>query len=343
MENVLLCVGNILITTENLRSRLVEHRVLDKIVIAKFPSFTSNNKVCSHLLWMIANYLEKRFVVTDTIIFAMLEKTFAALAKFPSKQNIEEALYIVLFSLSRKGKTAEKVEYLVQLNGIKLCLHYFSQYVGLEVTKHIGVCLCICKSVAEAGYFEDFPANFAEVPAVHQVVMEHLLFGAKRTDLRVSACSVLTSLLRADRRFGFIDQVGRELDRILQLLYERDEQLSCEIYVLLHDFLVSVELEHSNDFVVSHLSVRAADQLVDFMLESLTFETDVELLDAILTVLGGFLDTGRILEEEQSHKTNIVVEHALKVSYLDNLEHLQSHPAQKIKEKVLELIKEYFS
>ena len=343
MENLLLCVGNLLTTTESLRSRLVEHRVLDKIVIAKFHSFTSNHKLCSHLLWMVTNYLEKRFVVTDTVIFSMLEKTFAALAKFPSRQNIEEALYIVFFSLTRKGKTAEKIDCLVQLGGIKLCLHYFTQHVGLEATKHVGVCLCICKAVAEAGYFEDFPANFAEVRPAHQVLIEQLLFGAKRADLRVSACSVLTSLLRADRRYGFIDQVGRELDRVLQLLFEKDEQLSIEVYVLLHDFLVSVELEHSSDFIVSHLSVRVAHQLVDFMLESLTFDADADLLEAVLTVLGGFLDTGRILEEEQSHKTNIVVEHALKTHSLDNLEHLQGHPLPKVKEKVLELIKEYFS
>ncbi len=163
MEGILLCVGNILIINENYRSRLIENRVLDKIVIAKFSIFTSNSKICSHLLWMIANFLEKRFVVTDAIILTMLEKAFSALAKYPTKQNIEEVLFIMMFSLSRKGKTAEKIDYLIQLNGIQLCLHYFTKNVAVEITNHIGVCLCILKSIADAGHFDDFPANLPEV------------------------------------------------------------------------------------------------------------------------------------------------------------------------------------
>ncbi len=79
------------------------------------------------------------------------------------------------------------------------------------------------------------------------------------------------------------------------------------------------------------------------MLECLTVDSEVELLEMILQVLGGFLDTGKLLEEERGQKTNIVVEHALKVASLDNLEHLQGHPNQQIKEKVFELIKDYFS
>jgi hypothetical protein len=79
------------------------------------------------------------------------------------------------------------------------------------------------------------------------------------------------------------------------------------------------------------------------MLESLTLDADVELIDMILQLLGGFLDTGRVLEEEQGQKSNIVVDHAIKVLHLDNLEVMQNHPNSQIKEKVLELIKEYFS
>lgn len=167
MEGILLCVGNILIINENYRSKLIEYRVLDKIVIAKFACFSSNAKICAHFLWMITNFLEKRFVVTDSILFTMIEKAFAALTKYPTKQNIEEVLFIILFCLSRKAKTAEKVEFLAQLGGIKLCMHYFTENINYEVTNHIGVCLCICKSTAEAGYFDDFPPNLAEVVFHH--------------------------------------------------------------------------------------------------------------------------------------------------------------------------------
>lgn len=167
MEGIVLCVGNILIINENYRSKLIEYRVLDKIVIAKFACFSSNSKICAHLLWMITNFLEKRFVVTDSILFTMIEKAFATLTKYPTKQNIEEVLFIMLFCLSRKGKRAEKVEVLVHLGGIKLCMRYFTENINFEVTNHIGVCLCICKSISEAGYFDDFPRNLAEVDFHH--------------------------------------------------------------------------------------------------------------------------------------------------------------------------------